>query len=158
VPLYIELTESKAPVSREDVQFELFCNKQHVKKVMRDARINRLHEYHKKHPYATQHELLVFCVETKYMVERYWDEHGRYLAAEARRAALKDIKKFPQVHKRTTPQIKALMSGVRRSRYERLRKIRKVHLANPEYKKEDLKMVCFETQYFIDLYWKYFVK
>ncbi len=36
----------------------------------------------------------------------------------------------------------------------RLERIRKTHAANPEYGKKDLRMVCFETDWMVNKYWK----
>lgn len=36
----------------------------------------------------------------------------------------------------------------------RLQKIRSVHQEHPEYKRRDLRMVCFETAWMVDRYWK----
>ena len=50
-----------------------------------------------------------------------------------------------------------LLSAYERGYVERdyrLQKIRSVHQEHPEYKRRDLRMVCFETAWMVDRYWK----
>jgi hypothetical protein len=39
-------------------------------------------------------------------------------------------------------------------RKQRIERIRKVHEANPDYSRKELRMVCFESAYMVDRYWK----
>lgn len=80
--------------------------------------------------------------------------YKRIYSAEYRCTKCNTVFKVPRsVH---LPNGCSISTGVSTAveRKQRIERIRKVHEANPDYSRKELRMVCFESAYMVDRYWK----